>query len=249
MNEKIRDAVAKNIKKVVLKNVNGQRYIAAGLKSDVKIEIHGIAGNDLGSFMSGPEITVYGNAQDCIANTMDVGKIVVHGSVGDILGYSMRGGKVFIKYDAGYRAGIHAKSYKEVVPVIIVGGCVGDFFAEYMAGGTVIVLGLNNNNSSPNRIVGNFIGAGMHGGTIYIRGEVEKSQLGKEVSIVKFDKSDDEIIEKYVTEFCNDFKMDCRKILHKKFIKLKAINKRPYCSCLFCVSVAVSKPLYQALVS
>lgn len=224
LNEKIRNAVKSGVVRIELKNVNGQRYIASGLKSDVKIEIHGIAGNDLGSFMSGPELNVFGNAQDCIANTMDAGKIAVHGSVGDILGYGMRGGKVFIKGDAGYRAGIHIKSYKEMVPVIIIGGSARDFFAEYMAGGIMILLGL----SGDKNIAGNFIGTGMHGGTIYIRGKIRKSQLGREVEFMKFDKTDEEIIKKYVSEFCGDFKLDCKKILREKFVKLKAIYHRPY---------------------
>lgn len=224
LNEKIRKAVKEGEKKLIIKNVNGQRYIASGLKANVKIEIHGIAGNDIGSFMSGPEINIFGNAQDCVANTIDAGKIAVHGSVGDILGYGMRGGKVFIKGDAGYRAGIHIKSYKEMVPVIVIGGSVRDFFAEYMAGGIMILLGL----SGDKNIAGNFIGTGMHGGTIYIRGKIEKSQLGREVEFVKLDKSDDEIIKKYVSEFCGNFNLDRKKILREKFVKLKAIYHRPY---------------------
>jgi len=229
LNKKIRAAVENNTKKIDLKNINGQRYIASGLKSDVKIEIHGTAGNDLGSFMSGPEINVFGNAQDCVANTMDAGKIAVHGSVGDILGYGMRGGKVFIKGDAGYRAGIHIKSYEEMVPVIVIGGSVRDFFAEYMAGGIMILLGLSGDKNCRHEFIrANFIGTGMHGGTIYIRGKIAKSQLGREVEFVKFDKSDDEIIKKYVSEFCGNFKLDCKRVLGGKFVKLKAIYRRPY---------------------
>ncbi|MBI5574610.1 MAG: hypothetical protein HY919_08720 [Elusimicrobia bacterium] len=224
LNEKIRSAVKSGINRIELKNVNGQRYIASGLKADVNIKIYGTAGNDLGSFMSGPEINVFGNAQDCVANTMDAGKIVVHGSVGDILGYGMRGGKVFIKDDAGYRAGIHIKSYKEMVPVIVIGGSVHDFFAEYMAGGIIILLGLDRNK----KIAGNFIGTGMHGGTIYIRGKVETYQLGKEVSTVKFEETDNELIKKYLAEFCSSFNLDYRKIATQKFTKLKALHHRPY---------------------
>ena len=32
-------------------------------------------------------------------------------------------------------------------------------------------------------LAGNYIGTGMHGGVIYIRGEMDPFQLGKEVSI------------------------------------------------------------------
>jgi len=235
LNEKIRKAVKNGVKSVTLENINGQRYIASGLKADIKIEIFGTAGNDLASFMSGCEINVHGNAQDCVGNTMDDGKVVVRGSVGDILGYGMRGGKIFIQGNVGYRTGIHMKSYKSMVPVVVIGGTAGDFFAEYMAGGVLILLGLTSDVSAiypkahkNGKIVGNFVGTGMHGGTVYIRGNVEKYQMGREVEPVKLDKTDEEIIKKYVSEFSKSFGYGQKKILKKEFIKLKAINYRPY---------------------
>jgi len=224
LNEKIRSGVRNGDRKIILKNINGQRYIASGLKSEVNIKINGTAGNDLGSFMSGPKITVYGNAQDCIANTMNAGKIVIHGSVGDVLGYGMRGGKVFVRDDAGYRVGIHMKSYKEMIPIIVIGGSVGDFFAEYMAGGIIILLGLDDTKE----IVGDFIGTGMHGGTVYIRGNINKNRLGREVDSVEFDDNDKKIVNEYLTEFCRDFNLNQKNLVNQKFTKLKALNSRPY---------------------
>jgi len=235
LNEKIRGAVRNGVKSVTLENINGQRYIASGIESGIKIKILGTAGNDLASFMSGCEIDVHGNAQDCAANTMDDGKVIIRGSVGDILGYGMRGGKIFIQGNVGYRTGIHMKSYKSMIPVIVIGGTAGDFFAEYMAGGILILLGLTSDISamypksrSIGKIAGNFIGTGMHGGTVYIRGDIEKYQLGLEVEPVKLDKDDKIIIKKYVSEFSENFDYDQKKIYKKKFIKLKAINSRPY---------------------
>ena len=55
----------------------------------------------------------------------------------------MRSGKIFIKGDVGYRVGIHMKAYENLYPVIIIGGTAQDFLGEYMAGGLLIVLGLN----------------------------------------------------------------------------------------------------------
>ncbi len=235
LNEKIRAASAAGVKKVMLEHVNGHRYIASGLQSEINIEISGTVGNDLASFMSGPRIDVHGNGQDCIANTMDDGKVVIRGSVGDILGYGMRGGKVFIQGNVGYRAGIHMKSYKEMMPVIVVGGTAGDFFAEYMAGGVFILLGLTSDISKfypaakkKTKIVGNFVGTGMHGGSVYIRGKVEKYQLGREVESVKIDAADRAVIKKYVAEFSGAFGYDAGRILDKEFMKLKAIHLRPY---------------------
>ena len=129
--------------KVEINNVYGQRYIGTDLKTNLKIDIHGTPGNDLAAFMNGPNITVYGNAQDCIANTMNEGQIVVHGRAGDITGYGMRGGKVFIRDDVGYRCGIHMKEYLDKKPIMVVGGIAQDFLGEYMAGGTLLILGLS----------------------------------------------------------------------------------------------------------
>lgn len=40
-------------------------------------------------------------------------------------GYSMRCGKIYVQGNAGYRAGIHMKVYKEKIPVMIIGRCAG----------------------------------------------------------------------------------------------------------------------------
>jgi len=79
LNGRIEEVVASGDTAIELANVNGQRYIADGILSDARIEIHGIPGNDLGAFMDGPTVVVHGNAQDGIGNTMNGGKIVVHG--------------------------------------------------------------------------------------------------------------------------------------------------------------------------
>ena len=57
LNEKIHQILNENpdIKKIILKNVLGQRFIGNGIqKKDLTIEIYGIPGGDLGMFMSGP---------------------------------------------------------------------------------------------------------------------------------------------------------------------------------------------------
>ncbi|MDF1558445.1 MAG: hypothetical protein P1P80_09790 [ANME-2 cluster archaeon] len=89
------------------------------------------------------------NGQDGIANTMNSNEIIIQGMVGDVIGYGMRGGKLMIKSDVGYRVGIHMKEYKTQVPVIVAGGCAGDFYGEYMGGGVMILLGLGANEDKP----------------------------------------------------------------------------------------------------
>lgn len=223
LNRIVRHAVLSGEKEIVLDNVGGQRYIGGGLKERVKIIINGTPGNDLGSFMNGPKIIVNGNAQDGIANTMNDGEIIVHGSVGDIIGYGMRGGKVYIKGDVGYRVGIHMKQYKNKKPVIIAGGTAGDFLGEYMAGGIMILLGMNSKN-----IVGDYTGTGMHGGVIYIRGEIEPDKLGKEVSCVELNEEDMKLITEYLQEYCKYFGFDINQVMSRDFIKLIPVSHRPY---------------------
>lgn len=226
INIKLREAVAAGAQRIELRNVHGQRYIGTDLNRAVEIDIYGTPGNDLGSFMDGPKITVHGNAQDGCGNTMNSGTIIVHGHAGDIVGLSARGGKVFVRDDIGYRGGIHMKEYGEKKPALVIGGTAQDFLGEYMAGGMLVLLGLHHRERTLHRA--KYIGTGMHGGAIYIRGEVEQYQLGKEVGIAEPDDSDRQDLQNLVGEFCTYFELDAGKILEGKFIKLFPKYLRPY---------------------
>ena len=193
LNARLREAVSNGTQKIELHNVYGQRYIGTDLDKPVEIEIFGTPGNDLGAFMNGPKITVHGNAQDGCGNTMNSGEIIIHGHAGDILGLSARGGKLFIRDDVGYRAGIHMKEYQDKKPVLVIGGTAQDFLGEYMAGGILILLGLNLGEGEYHKA--KFIGTGMHGGVIYLRGNVEEYQLGKEVGVAELEEKDYQILQ------------------------------------------------------
>lgn len=211
-------------RKIELYNVYGQRYIGTNLKSEVDLEIYGTPGNDLGAFMDGPKIVVHGNVQDCCGNTMNNGCIIVHGHAGDITGYSMRGGKIFIRDNVGYRAGIHMKEYGDKKPCLVVSGTAQDFLGEYMAGGVVVILGLNL--KSNERHKARFVGTGMHGGVIYIHGEV--TSISKEAEIADLNEEDWKILYRLVREFCACFKFDADKILEQSFKKVIPLSHRPY---------------------
>ena len=226
LNKQIRTAIEEGETEFVLNNINGQRYIGDAVEKKVKITINGTPGNDLAVFMNGPSIEVFANGQDGIANTMNSGEIVIHGMVGDVIGYGMRGGKLMIKGDVGYRVGIHMKEYKKQIPVIVAGGCAGDFYGEYMAGGIMVLLGIGSSDDKP--ITGDYLGTGMHGGVIYLRSEVEKHQLGTDVAVFEPDETDMKLITKHVTEWCEHFGYDLDEAMSKPFIKLKAISSRPY---------------------
>lgn len=226
LNLKLREQVACGAKRILLLNVCGQRYIGTDLDRAVSINIVGTPGNNLGSFMDEPQISVFGNAQDGSGNTMNEGQIVVHGHAGDITGLAARGGKIFVRDDVGYRAGIHMKEYEDKKPALVIGGTAQDFVGEYMAGGVLILLGLNLNEGEYHKA--NYIGTGMHGGVIYIRGEVGEFQLGKEVGVAELTDDDYQVLGQYVDEYAAHFDCDAEKIMNRQFIKLYPRYLRPY---------------------
>ncbi|WP_449240849.1 GltB/FmdC/FwdC-like GXGXG domain-containing protein [Desulfoscipio gibsoniae] len=231
LNDLLRETVLRGSTELVIDNVFGQRYIGTRLclpqlDKKITIEINKFPGSDLGAFLNGHRIIVYGNAQDAVGNTMDAGKIVVHGRAGDVTAMSMRGGQIFIRDNAGYRTAIHMKEYRDKAPVLVVGGTAQDFLGEYMAGGMVLLLGLNLKDGEPHRA--HYIGTGMHGGVIYLRGCLMENQLGKEVGVRPLDERDWEIVGRYVREYCNHFGGDANEILSDSFQKLIPVSLRPY---------------------
>jgi glutamate synthase domain-containing protein 3 len=226
LNDDLREAISNGTRRIELRNVYGQRYIGTDLNVPVEIEIFGTPGNDLGAFMNGPRIIVRGNAQDGCGNTMNEGEIIIHGHAGDIIGLAARGGKIFVREDVGYRAGIHMKEYQGRKPVLVIGGTAQDFAGEYMAGGVMVLLGLTLAEGEPHKA--RFIGTGMHGGVIYLRGSVEEHQLGKEVGVAELEDSDKQLLKGYVGEFASHFGYNADDIMKHKFVKLFPRWLRPY---------------------
>ena len=226
MNARLREVVAGGAEHLELLNVCGQKFIGTDLNKTIKMDIYGTPGRDLGSFMRGPESSVYGNAQAGCGSTMDSGKLVVHGNAVDITGLAARGGQIFIRDYVGYRTGIHMKEYKEKKPVIVVGGTAQDFLGEYMAGGVLIVLGIDLAEGEYHKA--NFIGTGIHGGVIYLRGKVHDYQLGKEVGVAALDEQDFAVVKPLVEEFAGYFDYDADEIMQGEFSKLYALSLRPY---------------------
>lgn len=241
LNLRLRRSVLSGAREIHLVDVFGQRYIGTNLGSlpdrSCRITIHGTPGTDLGAFMDGPTIEVYGNAQDGVGNTMNSGTIIIHGHAGDILGMSMRGGEIFVRGNVGARCAVHMKEYGGRSPLIVIGGTARDFLGEYMAGGTVILLGLNftDPGGASFRCPARFVGTGMHGGRIFLRGSLEPAQLGPGVKAVKFDPGDPgsdpqdaELVRSAVEKFAAHFNLDPGKILNFGFTKLYPRSRRPY---------------------
>ncbi len=209
---------------IVIENCVGQRYLGTGIRGKQMI-IHGTAGNALGAYLEDSTLHVYGNAQDATGDTMDGGTIFIHGSSGDATGYAMRGGKIFIKGNAGYRAGIHMKAYEDKVPVVVIGGKVGSFLGEYQAGGHIVVLGLGVENEAP---VGRFCATGMHGGKIFLRGDVLPTDLPQQIIVKKAEKEDLKLIEKDVQLFCEVFDICIEEVMAAPFYVLTPDTANPY---------------------
>jgi glutamate synthase domain-containing protein 3 len=221
----MRQAICNNdLEKIEVNNVCGQRYLGTDLDTKIQIDVYGTPGNDLGAFMCGPKMVIHGNAQDASGNTMNDGEIIIHGHAGDLTGHSMRGGKIFVKDYVGYRVGIHMKEYQKKIPQIVIGETAGDFLAEYMAGGVILILGLNLEGCD--KCKARFVGTGMHGGVIYERGEILEPVEGTKTMPVG--KRDVQVIEKLVREYCSHFGGDPEAILAGKFKKILPLSKRPY---------------------
>jgi glutamate synthase domain-containing protein 3 len=220
----LRQAICTPFERIEIHNVCGQRYIGTDLDTNIQIDIYGTPGNDLGAFMNGPKLVIHGNAQDGCGNTMNEGQIIINGHAGDVTGNAMRGGKIFVRDYVGYRVGIHMKEYQLKIPQIVIGHTAGDFLAEYMAGGIMVILGLNLKEGE--KCKARFVGTGMHGGVIYERGEILEPVNGTKTMNVG--KRDLKTIEALVNEYCNHFGADPKEILNGKFKKILPVSKRPY---------------------
>lgn len=248
LNGKIRKAVKEGCDHITLLNVSGQRFIGAGLKGDITIDIYGDAGLDTGVFADGLKINVHGCSEYLLGNTLNSGELAVFGDSWDITGMSARGGQIYVLGEGGSRIGIHMKQIGDKSPTIIYGGRVKQYCGEYMAGGTIIVLGINyrtavidrkkpvsKENINPKKFseysepyVQSYLGGGMHGGVIYVRGEVPDADLGLYAVKDAFTDADKAAIAPQIKRFSELFNVPEELIWGKKFTKIRPISSRPF---------------------
>ncbi|MFH1402697.1 MAG: hypothetical protein ABIH11_00325 [Candidatus Altiarchaeota archaeon] len=248
LNKKIRKAVSDGYDHIVLENVNGQRFIGAGIKADVRIDVHGNAGLDLGVFAEGPKITVYGCSEYLLGNTLNAGRIIVYGDSWDITGMGARGGSIFVMGNGGSRIGIHMKEFKDNIPEIVYGGRVKQYCGEYMAGGIITVFGLDfsgalidpskpvdKNNIDARRIrlaegdlAQTDLGSGIHGGKIFIRGDVKDELLGPYASKKEFTDDDRRQLEGIIKRFCKYFNVPEDMLVEQEYTKIAPVSSRPF---------------------
>ncbi len=225
VNEDIKTALEKK-KNVVVKDVNGQRYIGCALDEGKKITVYGTPGNDMACYLNGGTVEVFGNCQDAVGNTMNGGEIIVHGHSGDAMGYGMRDGQIYIENNVACRGGIHMKEFREMRPVLVIGQNAGSFLGEYMAGGTIVLLGLNMKRGE--KLFGTHCASGMHGGKIFVRGSFPKENLSENIKVANLDENDIKELKAYVKKYCKYFDADFDLIMSKPFKKLIPATSRPY---------------------
>ena len=212
--------------KAVVKDVNGQRYIGCALDEGKTVEIYGTAGNDLACYLNGGRVVLYGNGQDAVGNTMGGGEIIIHGHTGDALGYGMRDGQIYIRDNVCCRGGIHMKEFRAMKPVLVIGENAGSFLGEYMAGGTIVLLGLRMKRGD--KLFGTHCASGMHGGKIFVRGSFPKENLSPNIKVVSLTDEDKKELAGYVKNYCKFFGEDYDEIMAKPFKKLIPATSRPY---------------------
>jgi len=181
INREIAEAISRGERGIVVERCSGQRYLGIGASTrgpgqeeKFQIRITGFPGNCLANLNDGARFEVFGNVADDLGDAMHDGSVVVHGNARDVVGQALQGGEIFIRGTVGNRAAIQMREYKEDRPFLIVGETADDYLGEYMAGGVVVVLNLSDS-ARPAR---NYIGTGMVGGRIYIRGSVGEEQVG-----------------------------------------------------------------------
>ena len=146
-----------------------KRYGHAGLPEDtISIALTGTAGQSFGAFLSrGVSLHLTGDANDYVGKGLSGGRVVVRQPlasrrepteniiVGNTVLYGAISGEAYFQGVAGERFAVRNSG-----AVAVVEGC-GDHGAEYMTGGTVVVLGETGRNFA----------AGMSGGIAYVYDE------------------------------------------------------------------------------
>ena len=174
----------------------------------------------LGAFLSQGELDIFGDGFAAVGDTMNGGRIYLHGDAGDAAGYAMWGGALYIRGNAAHRAGIHMKA----TATLVIGGSAGDFLGEYQAGGTIIVLGL----TSEEPLLGDAPFAGMHGGKVFLRGNMAGLQLPDHVVARPADEAEMAFILPHLQAWAEKFSYSLEEILSLPFTVAESSTHRPY---------------------
>ncbi|MBM3699303.1 MAG: hypothetical protein FJW68_00065 [Actinobacteria bacterium] len=203
---------------------NAQDGLANTMNSG-KIIVHGSSGDITGYSMRGGEIYIRDNVgwRSGIHMKSYLDKfpvIVIGGRAGNFLGEYMAGGLIIVLGQQG-SAGSGPEDLGEDKNIEDTGGKKFEktyYFEKFYS-------------TSSSSVVGDFAGTGMHGGKIFICGDVDEYKIGKEVKKAEPDKNDIEVLKQYINNYCSFFKADYEKMISgrlKNFVKLSPHSHRPY---------------------
>jgi methylamine---glutamate N-methyltransferase subunit B len=139
-------------------NPRGQHSIAAGLDTNVLVEVEGHVGYYCAGMNKQAQVVVHGNAGQGVAENMMSGRVHVHGDASQAAGASGYGGILVIDGNASARCGISMKGID-----IIVKGSVGHLSAFMAQAGNLVVLG----------DAGDAFGDSIYEAHLYVRGWVK----------------------------------------------------------------------------
>jgi glutamate synthase (NADPH) large chain len=172
---------------------HGEHGLPAG---SIDITLRGSAGQSLGAFLpAGIRLRLFGDSNDYVGKGLSGGEIIVRPTegagfdasenviAGNVIGYGATQGTMFIRGVVGERFLVRNSGATAVVEG------VGDHALEYMTGGLALILGETGRN----------LGAGMSGGTAYVRGlrdeDVNADSLATgELRLEPLDSADVEIV-------------------------------------------------------
>ncbi len=146
-----------NVTLVRVLNPRGVHAIAAGLDTEVTVEIDGDVGYYCGGMSQNATILIEGSAGIGLGENMMSGLIHVRGNASDSLGATAHGGTIIVDGNASGRCGISMKGVD-----IIVKGSVGPMSAFMAQAGTLAVFG----------DVGEAFGDSLYEAKLYVRGTV-----------------------------------------------------------------------------
>ncbi|MFP4475446.1 MAG: FAD-dependent oxidoreductase [Desulfatibacillaceae bacterium] len=173
LEERIQKAVARGHKRILIE-ARGQHGIGGRLwqagDTPVNVEIVGPPGQRVGSMgFPNTRVEVLGPASDDTGWLNAGAEIVIQGNAGNGTCNAMAQGAVYINGSIGARGMTMTKANPRFAPPELwVLGSVGDYFAEFMAGGNAVVCGYEP--QSPDNVLGYRPSVGMVRGRIYFRG-------------------------------------------------------------------------------
>jgi NADPH-dependent glutamate synthase beta subunit-like oxidoreductase/glutamate synthase domain-containing protein 3/NAD-dependent dihydropyrimidine dehydrogenase PreA subunit len=204
LEERIQKAVSDGYRVLKVKGVGqhgiGGRLWRAG-DEPVYMEIHGSAGQRIGSMGScNTHIEVMGSASDDVGWLNAGAEIIVHGTATNGVANAMAQGKIYVGGNVGARAMTMTKHNPRFdPPELWVLGSVGDYFAEFMAGGIAVICGYAPQDTT--NILGYRPCVGMVGGKIFFRG-AHKGFFETDAKLEQIDDANWEWLVRNLSLFC-----------------------------------------------